>query len=129
MPKSKEYGSLFFTLKSVILYHNPKCSKSREVLSLLDSRTLNVEIKDYIKQGLEEDEVVLLSKKLELFPTEFIRKSETAYNALSTHDLSFEEWVNIICENPILLQRPIVVVGSRAVIARPKENALKLLPL
>ena len=111
----------------MLFYHNPRCRKSREALALLESRHFEVEIKYYLKDGIDSEEVVELSKKLGRHPSEFIRKNEPAYKALGTDEFSIEEWADIIENNPILLERPILVVGNQAVIGRPPEAILSLL--
>jgi arsenate reductase len=110
-----------------ILYHNPRCSKSRQAFAILQEHNIGVEIRLYLKDGIDADDVVELSKKLELHPSEFVRKNEPAYKDLGTDEFSIEEWADIIENNPILLERPILVVGQKAVIGRPPENVLKLI--
>lgn len=110
-----------------IFYHNPRCSKSRQALALLEERNVDFEIRYYLKDGIDADDVVELSKKLDLHPSEFVRKGESAYKDLGTDEFSIEEWSDIIENNPILLERPIFVVGEKAIIGRPSENVLKLL--
>lgn len=110
-----------------IFYHNPRCSKSRQALFLLEERNVDVEIRYYLKDGIDAEDVVKLSKQLELHPSEFVRKGESVYKGLGTDEFSIEEWADIIENNPILLERPILVVGNKAVIGRPPENILQLL--
>ncbi|MEC8677240.1 MAG: arsenate reductase (glutaredoxin) [Candidatus Margulisiibacteriota bacterium] len=112
---------------SKIFYHNPRCSKSRQALALLEERNVDVDIRYYLKDGIDADEVVELSKKLDLHPSEFVRKGESAYKDLGTDEFSIEEWSDIIEKNPILLERPILVIGENAIIGRPPENVLQLL--
>ena len=111
-------------MKNQLFYHNPRCSKSRQALALLQENNSNIEIKLYLQDGLDADEVVELSKKLGMHPSEFVRKGEQAYKDLGTDEFSIEEWSAIIEEHPILLERPILVVGDRAIIGRPPENIL-----
>tara|TARA_A100001015_G_C14958847_1_gene699968 strand:+ start:1034 stop:1369 length:336 start_codon:yes stop_codon:yes gene_type:complete len=111
----------------MLFYHNPRCKKSREALDLLKSNGIQVTIKLYLKDGIDSEEVVELSKKLGRHPSEFIRKNEPAYKALGTDEFSIEEWADIIENNPILLERPILVSQDKAVIGRPPENVLDLI--
>ncbi len=111
----------------MLFYHNPRCKKSREALDLLKSNGVQVTIKLYLRDGIDSEEVVELSKKLGRHPSEFIRKNEPVYKALETDEFSIEEWADIIENNPILLERPILVVGNQAVIGRPPEAILSLL--
>ena len=110
-----------------IFYHNPRCSKSRQALALLQEQSIDVEIKLYLQDGIDADEIVELSKKLAMHPSEFVRKGEQAYKDLGTDEFSIEEWAAIIEEYPILLERPILVVGDRAVIGRPPDAVLGIL--
>ena len=110
-----------------IFYHNPRCSKSRQALALLQEQSIDVEIKLYLQDGIDADEIVELSKKLAMHPSEFVRKGEQAYKDLGTDEFSIEEWSAIIEESPILLERPILVVGDQAVIGRPAENVLTII--
>lgn len=111
----------------MILYHNPRCSKSRQSLALLQERNIDVAIKLYLKDGIDADEVVALSKALGMHPSEFVRKGEVEYKALGTDEFSIEEWADIIEKAPILLERPIFLVGDSAVLGRPPENVLDLI--
>ena len=113
----------------LIFYHNPKCSKSREGLELLKKNGATFSIKDYLKEGLTENEVFELSKLLGLIPEEFIRKKDEIYKdlKLSEKKLNTKEWCKIIAENPKLLERPILSNGKKAIIGRPCENLLKLI--
>ena len=110
-----------------ILYHNPSCSKSKQALNLLEKANIKFDIKYYLKDGIEADEVVSLSKKLHMYPSEFIRKHEAAYKEIGGEDFSLEEWSAIIEQYPILLQRPIFVTQTDAVIARPPELVLTII--
>lgn len=109
------------------IYHNPRCRKSREALLILESKNIEFKIKLYLKDGIDADEVVDLSKKLGMHPSEFVRKGEAVYKDLGTDEFSIEEWADIIENNPILLERPILVVDDKAIIGRPPENILSLL--
>lgn len=111
----------------MVFYHNPRCSKSRQALALLKEKNIDVQIKLYLKDGIESDEVVVLSKALGMHPSEFVRKGESEYKELGTDEFSIEEWADIIEKAPILLERPILLKGDQAVIGRPPENILSLL--
>ena len=110
-----------------IFYHNPRCSKSRQALALLEAQNIEFEIKLYLQDGVEADEVVALSKKLSMHPSEFIRKGEPVYKDLGADEFSIEEWAAIIEEHPILLERPILMVGDKAIIGRPPEAVLTII--
>jgi arsenate reductase len=106
-------------------YHNPQCKKSCQALALL--KNTDVQVIHYIIDGIDADEVVVLSKALGMHPSEFVRKNEPAYQALGTDEFSVEEWANIIEQNPVLLERPIFLNGNQAVIGRPPEKVLDLI--
>jgi arsenate reductase (glutaredoxin) len=105
------------------IYHNPKCRKSREGLEYLRSKTSEIEIVDYLKNGLHVDEMKEIILKSEFRPVDLIRKNEILYKKeLKGKSFTDEEWIMIICENPKLLIRPIVLSRHKAVMGNPVEN-------
>lgn len=117
-------------MSTPIYYHNPRCSKSREGLALLQEHGLDLKIKEYLKEGLTKTEVKALMKKTGLTPNEgLVRLKEKVAKELDLKDkdLTKEQWSQIISENPVLLERPILVTGDKAVIGRPPQDLLKLL--
>ena len=113
----------------VRMYHNPKCSKSRETLTLLREHGVEPEIVEYLKQPPTAAEVVELIGKLKLDPHALLRTKEEPYKRLKLSPKSTEAQVaKAIASEPVLLERPIVVVGKRAAIGRPPENVLEILP-
>jgi arsenate reductase (glutaredoxin) len=105
------------------IYHNPRCQKSRNGLEYIKRITANVEVIDYIKTGLTQEILKEILLKTNLDPIDLVRKQEDFYiHDLKGKTFTREEWVEIICENPRLLQRPIVVGKYRAVIAVPAER-------
>ena len=110
------------------IYHNPRCSKSREVLEILKSNNCQIEIIEYLKNPPSFDEIKDLLIRLHLKPIDMIRQNETLFKTkFKNKNFSDEEWIMIIIENPILIERPIVVRKNKAVICRPPENVLTLL--
>lgn len=112
------------------IYHNPKCSKSRESLQLLKDNSVEPTVIEYLKQFPSKSELQALLKKLNLPITDLIRFKETIAKDLniSAKDKKTDDaWLNIIIENPILLERPIIVNGNKAVIGRPPENILSII--
>ena len=105
-----------------IYLHNPRCSKSRLGLTYLADKNINLEVIDYIKDGLDMELLEQVSKALSLFPTEFIRKKEAKELGVLNEEYSFEEWLQIIIDHPRLLERPILMGENKAVIGRPAEN-------
>ena len=114
---------------SFLYYHNPRCSKSRQGLELLEKKGVDFEIKEYLKGPLTQKEVKDLSKQLKMDPLDFIRQKEQIFKDLnlSYKGLSSDEWCKIIVENPKLLERPILADGKKAVIGRPTEKLLEIL--
>lgn len=114
---------------TVKIYHNPRCSKSRQTLQLLQERGIEPEIIDYLKNPPTVAELSGLLNKLGMEPREAMRKGESEYksNNLANPDLTRENLISSIANNPILLERPIVVANHKAVIGRPPENILTIL--
>ena len=111
------------------IYHNPRCSKSRQTLALIEEKEVTPEIVLYLDQPLDEAKIADLLKKLGMSARDIIRKGEDAYkeNNLSDKSLSDEALIEAIATYPKLLERPIVVKGDKAIIGRPPENVLSLL--
>ena len=110
------------------IYHNPRCSKSRQALALLEEKGAEFEIKEYLKESMSLTELKNLSKSLNKRPKEFMRLKEDALKPLDLDLENDEACLSAIIENPILLERPIVMSqDGRAVIGRPPENVLGLI--
>ncbi len=114
---------------SVTIDHNPRCSKSRETLKLLEARGIEPKIVDYLKTPPSASEIKAILKKLGLKPRELLRKGEPLYAELGLKDrqLSDDQLIALMVANPILIERPIVVSGSKAAIGRPPEQVLEIL--
>ena len=110
------------------IYHNPRCGKSRETLKIIEESGEEVNIIQYLKTPPSEEEIRQLVEKLGL-PVEYlVRKSEKTFiEDYKGKEMESEDWFRILSENPILMERPIVVKGDEAVLGRPPENVLKLL--
>ncbi len=110
------------------IFHNPRCSKSRNTLAILEEKGANPEIVLYLKTPPTKDELQSLLKKLEMRPFDLIRKGEQIYKEnYKGKDFTDEEWIGILLEHPKLIERPIVVKDNKAVIGRPPEKVLELL--
>lgn len=112
------------------IYHNPRCSKSRQTLALLQEKGIEPEIVEYLKTPPSYDALESIASQLGKDPLEWIRTGEKTFKelGLSKKDgRSKEEWLKILAENPILIERPIVTTGNKAVLGRPPENVLELL--
>lgn len=112
-------------MAEVTLYHNPRCSKSRAALALLQGRGIEPVIRRYLDTPLEAEELDRLLAALRLPPSAVVRTGEAAYKTLA--DRSEESLKVALLRSPILLERPIVISGERAVIGRPPERILELL--
>ena|SRR3569623_1412582 len=117
-------------MKAVTIYHNPRCSKSRETLKLIEQAEKPVVIIEYLKMPLDPNEIGQLCRKLGVEPQSIIRFKEPLARELqlSPEDgRTRAEWLSLIAEHPILMERPIVVCGDRAAVGRPPEAVKPLL--
>ncbi|MEQ8927088.1 MAG: arsenate reductase (glutaredoxin) [Fulvivirga sp.] len=109
------------------IYHNPRCGKSRNTLKILEEKGVESNIIEYLKTPPSFEELKTIIGKLNIKPEELLRKGETVYKEkYKGKNLSDDEWIKVMVDNPILIERPIVVAGSRAVLGRPPENVLDL---
>ena len=115
-------------MSDFIIYHNPRCSKSRQTLEILDQHDLETEIVLYLDNPPSAEEIASILNKLELSPRDILRKGEDAYKELNLKNdkLTNKDLINFMVENPKLIERPIVIRGDKAVIGRPPENVLSL---
>jgi arsenate reductase len=109
------------------IYHNPRCSKSRATLALLQERGVEVEIVDYLAAPPTRATLEGLVRKLKLPVSALVRTNEPEYRALAGRPLADHELIELLVKEPKLLQRPIVEVGAEARIGRPPEQVLELL--
>tara|TARA_Y100000031_G_scaffold138382_1_gene164238 strand:+ start:493 stop:819 length:327 start_codon:yes stop_codon:yes gene_type:complete len=105
------------------IYYNPKCSKCRIALE----RIGEAEKIEYLKTPPSEDELKEILKKLNMKAKEIIRKKEPVFEEFKNKDYSEEEWITILVDNPILIQRPIIVKGNKAVIGRTEEKLKEII--
>jgi arsenate reductase (glutaredoxin) len=105
------------------IYHNTRCKKSRAGLQYLQERTIDIEIVEYLKNPLSEDELKKLLIMLNLKPIELVRTQEALYKSnYKGKNFTENEWVKIMIESPKLIKRPIVVQGNKAVLGDPDSN-------
>ena len=110
------------------IYHNARCRKSREGVQYLIDKKLNFEIYDYLKEGISENNIKSILKKLNMSAIELVRKNERIWkDNFKGKELNEEEIISILTKEPKLIERPIIVYKNKAVIGRPKENIDKLL--
>ena len=114
---------------TVTIYHNPRCSKSRQTLALLEEKGAAPNVVDYLNTPPSAAELKAILKKLGLEPQDIVRKGEARYAELELKErtVSDDELIELMVENPILIERPIVVAGGKAAIGRPPETVLTIL--
>ena len=114
----------------VTIYHNPRCSKSRQTLALLEDRGIAPEIVLYLDTPPDAATLRRVLGLLGLGPRDLMRRKEAVYKELGLGDpgLGEDDLIRAMVENPILIERPIVVAGDRAVLGRPPEAVLDILP-
>jgi arsenate reductase (glutaredoxin) len=113
----------------ITLYHNPRCSKSREALALLEARGIKPKIVLYLESPPTAKTLKILLSSLQISARQLLRTSEDAYKTLGLNDESLSDAVLIktMVANPKLIERPIASNGNKAVIGRPPENVLSIL--
>ena len=114
---------------TVTIYHNPRCSKSRQTLALIEEKGIHPKIVEYLKTPPSAAELKRILKRLGLKPRDLLRKGEPRYAelGLKDKDLADDALLALMVDNPILTERPIVVSGDDAALGRPPEAVLKIL--
>ncbi len=108
--------------------HNPRCGKSRNCLAFLTEANQSFEIINYLQNPLSEDEIRILLQKLDLKPIELVRQKETVWiENYKGKTLSDKEIIKVLSDNPILIERPIVIKNDKAIIGRALENLEKFI--
>lgn len=117
-------------MTDLTLYHNPRCSKSRSALQLLEERGLTAHVVRYLDTPLDAEQVRALLATLGLSARQLLRSGEDEYKALGLHDTQLTEaqLIAAMVSHPKLIERPILVAGNKAVIGRPPEKILEILP-
>jgi arsenate reductase (glutaredoxin) len=112
----------------ITIYHNPRCSKSREALEIVNKQKEDVKVIEYLRNPPDKKELQKILKSLGMKASQLVRKSEELYKEkYRDKDISEKEWLNILAENPVLIERPIVLKGDKAVIGRPPQTVLEIL--
>ena len=111
------------------IFHNPRCSKSRQALQILQDNNCDIEIINYLEIDLDVSLIKDILHKLSLKPRDILRTSEQDYkdNNLKVDDFSDDDLIDYMIKYPKLIERPIVIKGDMAVLGRPPENVLELL--
>lgn len=112
----------------ITIFHNPRCSKSRQGLELVRQSGEEFEVREYLKDPLTETELTSLLKKLGMAPIELVRTSEKVWkNDYKGKDLNDAELIRVMVQHPSLIQRPIVLKNHKAIVGRPTEKISELL--
>ena len=111
------------------LYHNPRCSKSRQTLAILEEHGIRPTIIEYLTTPPDAETLKSILTMLDLSPRELMRQKEAVYTEerLGDESISEQSLIQAMIDHPVLMERPIVVKGDRAVIGRPPENVLELI--
>ena len=117
-------------MTELVFYHNPRCSKSRTALQLLESRGLQPQVVLYLDTPPSASELTALLGKLDISARQLLRSGEEVYKSLGLADaaLSEDALIQAMLSHPKLIERPILIAGARAVIGRPPEKVLEILP-
>lgn len=112
----------------IVLYHNPRCSKSRSALTLLEEQGIAPIVVEYLKTPPSAAELHDLVKKLAIKPEALVRTGEELFKSgFKGKAMTDAQWIDALAANPVLIERPIAIRGERAVIGRPPEKVLELL--
>jgi arsenate reductase (glutaredoxin) len=114
---------------SVTIYHNPRCSKSRQTLALIEEKGVVPNIIEYLKEGPDAETLTAVLAKLGKSPRDVLRKGEQEYKDLGLADTAKTDadLIAAMVANPILIERPIVISGDKAALGRPPEQVLDIL--
>ncbi|WP_259753490.1 arsenate reductase (glutaredoxin) [Pseudomonas sp. GCEP-101] len=117
-------------MSQISIFHNPRCSKSRSALELLEARGIQPEIVRYLETPPSAAELKALLGKLGIGARQLLRTGEDEYKELDLANpaLSDDQLIDAMARHPKLIERPIVIVGDKAVVGRPPENVLEILP-
>ena len=114
---------------SITIYHNPKCSKSRETLRLLQEQGINLVTIEYLKNPLTVEKLKEILSLLGVSPRDLMRKKEDKFKELdlANSKLTDEDLIHFMVKHPILIERPIVIANGKAALGRPPEHVLNIL--
>ena len=111
------------------IYHNPRCSKSRQTLAILEEKGVDIDIVEYLNDSPDKKTLASMVKKLGIAPAELLRKGEAVFKELNLKEKLDDDdaILDAMVENPILIERPIVLANNKARIGRPPESVLDIL--
>ncbi|MFC4351787.1 arsenate reductase (glutaredoxin) [Fodinicurvata halophila] len=114
---------------AVTIYHNPRCSKSRQALALLRDKGVEPRIVEYLRTPPDAETLKGILERLGLAPRELMRRKEAPYKELELDNRGLDDaaLIQAMVDNPILIERPIILKGEKAVVGRPPEKALEIL--
>lgn len=114
-------------MNTIIIWHNPRCSKSRNALTFLEEKDLEIEVIKYLDTPPSKAELIEVLEMLNIHPRALMRTKEDIYNSLGLKDIEDKNLlIEAMIENPKLIERPVIIKNGKAVIARPIENILEL---
>ena len=114
-------------MKDILIYHNPKCSKSRKTLQYIKDKNIEPIIKLYLQEGMTKVALKNIVKMLGIKPIELVREQEEEFQIYKNKDLDDEEVFNLLVKCPKLMQRPIVVSDRGVILGRPPENVFDII--
>lgn len=116
-------------MRQVTIFHNPRCSKSRETLQLLEARGLQPQVVEYLDTPPTPEEISIILDQLGVQPRALMRSSEAEYRELGLNDpaLTRQQLIQAMADHPRLIQRPIVLSEGRAALGRPPQSVLEIL--
>ena len=111
------------------IYHNPRCSKSRQTLAILEEKGVDIDIVEYLNQSPDKKTLAKILKQLGIAPAALLRKGEAVFKELNLKEKLEDDdaILDAMVENPILIERPIVLANNKACIGRPPESVLDIL--
>lgn len=110
------------------IYHNPRCSKSREALNILENKTTDFKVIKYLDEELNAKELAEIIKLLRIKPIELVRKNESLWkDNFKNSTFTDRELIDVMIKNPKLIERPIVINGNKAVVGRPPKKILDII--
>ncbi len=115
-------------MNEITIWHNPRCSKSREAMAILEENNCETEVIKYLETTPTKDEITTALTMLGMTPQELMRKKEDIYKELNLKDeYDYDKLVDAMVENPKLIERPVIFKGNQAIIGRPTESIVKFL--
>lgn len=114
-------------MSEVTIYHNPRCSKSRQTLALLEERGIEPRVVLYLEQPPSKDQLREILAALDMAPRSLMRTREAPYTDHGLAEADDDALIQAMVDHPILIERPIVQVDGRAALGRPPENVLEIL--